>query len=614
MSAQIRNFAIIANVDHGKSTLADRFLELTGIVQAGAHEQQLLDKNPISRERGITIKLAPVRMTYQAKKIRNPKSETLNEHQNSNDIDLRFRNLNLDFSSTDFILNLIDTPGHVDFSYEVERTLACVEGAILLVDATQGVQAQTIAHLYKAIELGVTIIHVVNKVDLPHAKIDDTKSEIQDLLSCKSEDIFEISAKTGQGVEALLDAVVNLTPPPQENQNLANIKSESITNPLQALIFDSYYDNFRGVIAFVRVFGGELKKNDTLFLHANEMKFTTTQVGIFTPELQPKDYLSDGEIGYVVTGLKDIHLVRVGDTLLHHPTTPAMSGYRPSIPMVFSSMFPTDPDDYLALKSALEKLMLNDSAITYEAIYSKALGSGFRVGFLGLLHADVVGERLEREQNMSLVLTSPVVNFQISENEIKEPIASVLIVTPPQYLSAVIKLLENSRSTFGNMHNTSSHVHLSYLVPLAELMGGFFDKLKNTTSGYATLQWELKDYQTIDADRLTILINDEPVEEFSEYVVKERAYQRGTHLTSKLKELIPRQNFEVKIQAHFGGRIIASSRIAPYRKDVTEKLYGGDRTRKDKLLKQQKKGKKLMKSIGRVEVPKEVFLKLFSEQ
>lgn len=578
----IRNFAIIAHVDHGKSTLADRFLELTGLVDKDKHNEQLLDRNPISRERGITIKLAPVRMKYT-------------------------------YQGEEFILNLIDTPGHVDFSYEVERTLACVEGVILLVDSTQGIQAQTIAHTYKALEQDLVIIPAVNKIDMPNAQVEQTKKDVAQFLGIQEDTVFEISAKTGLGVEDLLHKAIETIPAP-------SIKEVSeATHDSRALIFDSYYDTYQGVIAFVRVFNGSIHPNSKLKLFATQTVFQAEEVGTFIPDLSQKETLESGEIGYVVTKLKDIHQVQVGDTLIQDKSNQEpIEGYKKVKPMVFSSLFPTDPDEYLDLKTALDKLMLNDSALQYEAIYSKALGSGFRVGFLGLLHADVVHQRLEREFDMSVVLTAPTVEYLELNNpsdkmKYQEPIVEVTVVTPQTYTGAVMRLCEESRGTFITMDNKSQTI-LVYELPLSELITYFFDRLKTVTSGYATLQWEFKEYRNVDVDRLELMLNLEVIEEFSEYVVHERAYQRGRELTDKLKELIPRQNFEVKIQARYKGKIIASSRIAPFRKDVTAKLYGGDRTRKDKLLKKQKAGKKKMKQIGSVEVPKDVFLKLFKRE
>lgn len=577
----IRNFAIIAHVDHGKSTLADRLLELTGVVEKNRHDEQLLDRNPISRERGITIKLAPVRMPYT-------------------------------LDGQDYILNLIDTPGHVDFSYEVERTLACVEGAILLVDATQGIQAQTIAHTYKALEQNLTLIPAINKIDMPHARSEETKEEMSKFLGVNADDIFEISAKTGQGVQELLEHAIRSIPEPRmHNQDIATLDS-------RALIFDSYYDTYRGVIAFVRVFDGSLKAGDKMHLCATNGDFEIEEVGYFNPDLKKMDALGAGDIGYVVTKLKDIHAVHVGDSMVAPKTAQPIEGYKEVNPMVFSSIFPTDPDDFGDVEMALEKLMLNDSALQYIPVSSKALGSGFRVGFLGLLHADVVRQRIEQEYDVSIVLTAPTVEYRQrefpngnkSKIEYEEPIAHVTIVTPQDYSGLIMQLCEDSRGTFVHMDN-SAHVVMEYDIPLAELMSHFFDRLKTLSSGYASLQWEFKEYRPVDVDQLVIMLNLEPVEEFSEYVVASRAYRRGRDLVDRLKDLIPRQQFDVKIQAHFQGKIIASSRVSAFRKDVTAKLYGGDRTRKDKLLKKQKAGKKKMKSIGSVEIPKDVFLKLF---
>jgi len=574
---QIRNFAIIAHIDHGKSTLADRLLEITGLVEKNKHEEQLLDRNPISRERGITIKLAPVVMSYKG-----------------------------------YILDLIDTPGHVDFSYEVERTLACVEGVILLVDATQGIQAQTIAHTYKALEQNLTIIPVMNKIDMPAADIEKTKREMVEFLGCQEDEIFQISAKTGLNVEDLLNTVIEKIPPPKINLE---------TEATKALIFDSYYDQYRGVIAFVRVVDGELRAGKKVKLFASNVFIDIVEVGIFNPELKKKETLRSGEIGYVVTNLKDIHQVAVGDTMLDiKDMSGPLPGYKKVKPMVFASMFTVDPDDYLQLKKSLEKLTLNDSALSYEGIYSQALGSGFKVGFLGLLHADVVRERLEREFDLQLVLTPPVVEYlpvPLEETEGRayrflEPITEVSVVAPQEYTGAIMRLCEDSRGEFVTMDN-KTQTYLVYKMPLSELITNFFDNLKTVSSGYASLDWHFSEYRMVDADKMQILLNGDPVEEFSEYVVSERAFTRGQEMTTKLKNIIPRQQYEVKIQAFFKGKVIASDRIAPFRKDVTAKLYGGDRTRKDKLLKKQKAGKKLMKNVGTVEIPKEAFFKLFKK-
>ncbi len=565
---KLRNFAIIAHVDHGKSTLADRFLELTETVK-GKHQEQLLDRNPISRERGITIKLAPVRMHYR-----------------------------------DFILDLIDTPGHVDFSYEVDRTLACVEGVILLVDATQGVQAQTIANAYKALEKNLIIIPAVNKIDLANAQIAKTKAELKAFLGIKADEIFELSAKTGQGIRELLEAVIAKVPPPTD-----------AGDEVRALIFDSYFDPHRGVIAFIRMFGRELGKGAKLQLAAQKVSFDVSEVGIFTPDLIPQARLSVGEIGYVVTNLKDIHKVQVGDTITakNSLVTP-LAGYKKIKSMVFASLFPTDTEDYLNLKKGLEKLYLNDSSLEFSPIYSKALGAGFRVGFLGLLHADVVRERLEREYKLNLVLTPPKVEYTKQNHEFLEPIVKLMIITPQEYMGSVMRLCEDYRGKFLTMDNNSpagEQISLIYEMPMSEMISDFFDRLKSISSGYASLDWEFLEYRSVKADELQILLNGDQVDEFSEIVVAERAQEKGGILVKRLREVIPRQQYEVRIQAKFKGKIVASEKISPFRKNVTGKLYGGDRTRKDKLLEKQKAGKKKMKMVSKVEIPKEAFLKLF---
>ncbi|MCS7093325.1 MAG: translation elongation factor 4 [Patescibacteria group bacterium] len=582
MNLPIRNFAIIAHVDHGKSTLADRFLEITGVVQAGQHEDQFLDRNPISRERGITIKLAPVRMKYQLDK--------------------------------EYILNLIDTPGHVDFSYEVDRTLACVEGVILLVDAFQGVQAQTIANAYKAIEKNLVIIPAINKIDLEKAQIKKTQAQLIDILGVSKDSIHYVSAKTGQAVKELLMSVIREIPPPAFADKL-------FSGSFQGLIFDSYYDPHRGVIIFVRVFLGQIKADQKAKLANLKTVFEIDEVGYFTPDLTRSDVLNPGEIGYLVTNLKDIHQVAVGDTVIGEKddSTLALAGYRKVKPMVFASIFPTDPVNFQSLKKALEKLSLNDAALNYQGIYSQALGAGFRVGFLGLLHADVVRERLEREFNLSIVLTPPKIDYQDTPNRgvKKEPWVKVTILTPELYLGRIMQLMQNYRSQFLTMDN-KNQIILSYEMPMSELISDFFDNLKTVSCGYASLDWEVIGYRKVKADELRILINGQPVAEFSEIVVEEKAYERANFLVNRLKDLIPRQQFEVRIQGDYRGKIIASAKIAPFRKNVLVKsgkvLGTGDISRKKKLLERQKEGKKRLKLIGRVEVPKEAFLKLFKKE
>lgn len=582
----IRNFAIIAHVDHGKSTLADRLLEMTGVVGIGKHEEQLLDRNPVSRERGITIKLAPVRMQY-------------GEH----------------------MLNLIDTPGHVDFSYEVDRTLACVDGVILLVDATQGIQAQTIANAYKALDKNLIIIPVINKIDMPGAEIEKTKKQIIDFLGVRADEIYEISAKTGVGVKAVLDSVIEKIPPPANDRfemNMKPVDGALSQQRLQVLIFDSYYDTYKGVIAFVRVFNGSLKRGMTVRMGHSQNNFIVSEVGIFKPDLTATDELRNGEIGYVATNLKDIHAIEIGDTMqLPRDDTPPLPGYKKVKPMVYASIFPTETNDYLNFKKALEKLYLTDSALDFSGIYSTALGAGFRVGFLGLLHADVVRERLEREYELSLVLTPPQVEFKIEDGKFYEPIVKIFIYTPENYTGAVMKVCEEHRAKFITMDNTNQ-IALTYEMPLAELITDFFDRLKSVTSGYASLDWELIRYEFADANKMELLLNNDPIEEFSEIVVTERATEKAQFLTKRLKELIPRQQYDVKIQAKYKGKIIASERISPFRKNVlihNSKVVGaGDVGRKNKLLEKQKEGKKQMKAVGKVEIPKDAFMKLFNKQ
>ncbi|OIP82483.1 hypothetical protein AUK04_04670, partial [Candidatus Roizmanbacteria bacterium CG2_30_33_16] len=582
----IRNFAIIAHIDHGKSTLADRLLELTGMVKVGEHNEQMLDRNPISRERGITIKLAPVRMIYKNSKYeaRNPKQFKNLNFENSNlfrNSDLEIRNLSN--SELDYILNLIDTPGHVDFSYEVDRTLACVEGVILLVDATQGIQAQTIANAYKAIDKNLVIIPVINKIDMANAQIEQTRQQLIDFLGVTKEEILLVSAKTGEGVEEVLRNVIGRIPAPNkttifndpfdkaQGKQLSTKTLKNITDknePLKALIFDSYYDPHRGVIAFLRVFSGSVKRGMKVRLCQSQKTVDILEAGIFTPDLLAKDSLNDGEIGYIATNLKNIHQIDVGDTVVNEKSNdPPLPGYKKTKPMVFASVFTTDTADYLNLKKALEKLYLNDSSLQFNSIYSKALGAGFRVGFLGLLHADVVRERLEREHNLSLVLTPPQVEYEKNGLTFLEPIVKIFLITPNQYTGAVMQLCENYRAQFITMDN-KNQITLTYEMPLSEMITDFYDSLKSVSSGYASLDWEILKFVPVKADKLMLLLNNEPIEEFSEIVVQERAYEKASQLVKKMREIIPRQQYEIKIQAQYKGKIIASERISPFRKDV----------------------------------------------
>lgn len=587
MQSSIRNFAIIAHVDHGKSTLADRLMEMTGTIDKNRHEEQMLDRNPISRERGITIKLAPVRMEYE---ITNIKS-TLNVSR--------------------YTLNLIDTPGHVDFSYEVDRTLACVEGAVLLVDATQGIQAQTISNIYKAIEKNLVIIPVINKIDMPNAEVEKTVAALSDFLGIAPEEVIRISAKTGQNVDQILSAIIEKIPPPPALRD--SVKSDGL---LKALIFDSYFDTHKGVIAFVRIFEGQARRGMKMKLAVGNRIFETTEVGIFTPDLIPQEVLKVGEIGYIVTNLKDIRDVRVGDSIIDQGKSVGVPGYKKVNPVVFASLFPTDNGDYENLMKALEKIYLTDSSLEFAPIYSQALGAGFRVGFLGLLHADVIRERLEREYNLSLVLTPPQVDYKIEGDVINEPIVKVMIITPQEYLGGIMQLCEDHRANFLHMDN-KNQVTIEYEMPLVEMISDFFDSLKSVSSGYASFDWELIRYDVVDASRLSLLLNGDEIEEFSQIVIAEKAQYIAMDLTKKMKDLIPRQQYEVRIQAQYKGRIIASERLSPFRKDVLTKggktVGGGDVSRKHKVLEKQKEGKKKMKMVGKVEVPKEVFMKLFKK-
>ncbi len=575
---QIRNFAIIAHIDHGKSTLSDRLLQMTHTVDLKVGQEQYLDRNPISRERGITIKLAPVRMHYV-------------------------------LDGVPYILNLIDTPGHVDFTYEVDRTLACVEGALLLVDATQGIQAQTIANAYKAIDKNLVIVPVVNKIDMPNAQVDKTKLDIMNFLGCSEADIHCVSAKTGEGVEALLHDLIKKIPGPRV------VESETP----RALVFDSYYDSHLGVVAFVRMFEGRVDEKQTYRLCISGATFQSPDVGYFQPDLTRTGSITYGEIGYIATNLKDIHDVTVGDTIvLAKSESTALAGYKKIQPMVYASMFPTDTGDYLNFKKALEKLTLNDAALEYQSIYSTALGAGFRIGFLGILHADVIRERLEKEFDLSIVLTPPQVDYLFeSEGHYQEPIVRVMIIAPSEYVGSIMDLCEQYRAKFQTMDN-KHQVNMTYHMPLSEMISGFFDSLKSVTSGYASLDWELIGHERVKADKLYLLINGDPVEEFSEIVVADRAQARAMHLCHRLHGLIPRQQYEIKIQGQYKGKIIASERVAPYRKDVlikNSKVVGaGDVGRKRKLLEKQKEGKKKMKMVGKVEIPKEAFQKMFSER
>ena len=587
----IRNFSIIAHIDHGKSTLADRILQLTHTVAEREMREQVLDRMDIERERGITIKAQAVRVYYRA------------------------------LDGREYQFNLIDTPGHVDFSYEVSRSLAACEGAILVVDASQGIEAQTLANTYLALENDLEIIPVLNKIDLPGAEPELRAEEIVALIGCDINDILHISAKTGQGVTEVMEAVVRRVPPPSGNTE----------GPARALIFDSFYDQYRGVVAFVRVVDGTFKRNDVIRTFATQRKSEVEEVGIFSPDMLKTDLLSAGEVGYIITGVKEVAHLRVGDTLTHsdHPAREPLPGYREAVPMVFCGLFPIEGDDYPELKEALEKLTLNDASLHWEPETSRALGFGFRCGFLGLLHMEIVRERLEREFGLELLATTPNVKYEVElvtgavvgvSNpvdfpdagliaEVREPYISASVLTPSEYVGSVMELCQEKRGTFRDMEYLSAdRVRLVYDLPLAEIVLDFFDLLKTRTKGYASLDYEMKDFEPGDMVRLDILIAGEPVDALSLIVHKDKAYPVGRALVERLRKQIPRQMYEVAIQAAVGSRIVARETVRALRKDVLAKCYGGDITRKRKLLEKQKAGKKRMKTVGSVEIPQEAFL------
>jgi GTP-binding protein LepA len=589
--ARIRNFSIIAHIDHGKSTLADRFLQRTGAVADRDMRAQLLDTMDLERERGITIKANAVRLDYQAE------------------------------DGNDYILNLIDTPGHVDFSYEVSRSLAACEGALLVVDASQGVEAQTLANAYLAIESGLEIIPVVNKIDLPAAEPDRVAAELAAVIGGSPDEVLRVSAKMGTGVEMLLEAIVSRLPAPTGEPS----------GPLRALVFDSHYDTYRGVVCHVRVVDGRLGTGERVRYMATGQQANAEEIGIRTPAHRPLAELTVGEVGYVISGVKEIDLIRVGDTvtLAADPSPDPLEGYREPKPMVFSGLFPTDGDDFVRLRDALDKLRLNDSSLTFEPETSRALGFGFRCGFLGLLHMEIVRERLEREYDLDLVATAPSVEYRATtaggiENVVRspqdlpdasvleaiaEPWVKVMIITPTEYVGTVMELVQAKRGRMGDMTYLSpERVELHYRLPLAEIVFDFFDQLKSRTRGYASLDYEPDDYAVSDLVRVEILLNGVPVDAFSSIVHRDRSFRYGKAMVERLRGLIPRQLFDVPVQAAVGSRIIARETIKALRKDVTAKCYGGDITRKRKLLNQQKEGKRRMKMVGLVEVPQEAFI------
>ena len=591
--AIIRNFCIIAHIDHGKSTLADRMLQATGVVAPRDMKAQYLDRMDIERERGITIKSQAVRMPW-------------------------------DVDGTSYALNMIDTPGHVDFTYEVSRSLAACEGALLLVDAAQGIEAQTLANLYLAMENDLTIIPVLNKIDLPAAQPDKYAEELANLIGCEPDEVLRVSGKTGEGVEALLDRIVEAIPAPQGDASA----------PARAMIFDSVYDSYRGVVTYVRVVDGSLQPRQKIKMMSTGAEHDLLEIGVISPEPVPSKGLGVGEVGYLITGVKDVRQSRVGDTVTSaaKPAQESLGGYEDPKPMVFSGLFPIDGSDYPALRDALDKLKLNDAALIYEPETSAALGFGFRCGFLGLLHLEIVRERLEREFNLDLISTAPNVIYDVVDEAgnakrvtnpsefpegkvatIREPMVACTIIAPSEYIGAIMELCQSRRGQMGGMDYLSKdRVEMRYRLPLAEIVFDFFDQLKSRTRGYASLDWKFDGEEEADLVKVDILLQGEKVDAFSAITHRDKAYSYGLMMTSKLRELIPRQQFEVPIQAAIGSRIIARENIRAMRKDVLSKCYGGDISRKRKLLEKQKEGKKRMKMVGRVEVPQEAFIAALS--
>lgn len=584
-----RNFSIIAHIDHGKSTIADRLLEMTGTVTQREMVDQLLDSMDLEREKGITIKAQAVTLNYKAKD-----GET-------------------------YELNLIDTPGHVDFIYEVSRSLAACDGALLVVDAAQGIEAQTLANVYLALENNLEILPVINKIDLPSADPDKVKLEIEDVIGLPADDAVLVSGKTGFGIEDLLEAIIKFIPAPKGK----------VDNPLKALIFDSHYDDFRGVITYIRIIEGKISKGDKIKIMSTDKEFDVLEVGVFSPKMKEVKELSAGSVGYIITGIKSIKDTQVGDTITHvkNPTSTALEGYRPALSMVFAGVYPVSTDDYEDLREALEKLQLNDASLSYTPETSLALGFGFRCGFLGLLHMEIVVERLRREFNIDLISTAPSVQYHVTPEQgemtvidnpaefpegkkyIEEPYVKGTIIVPKDFVGNVMELCQEKRGTFINMNYLDdTRTMISYDLPLAEIVIDFYDKLKSRTKGYASFEYEMIGYKESDLVKVDILVSGNPVDAFSFIDHKDNAYYRGRAIVEKLKEVIPRQQFEIPLQAALGTKIIARETIKALRKNVLAKCYGGDITRKKKLLEKQKEGKKRMKAIGNVEIPQEAFL------
>lgn len=592
----IRNFSIIAHIDHGKSTLADRLLEITGAVSKREMKDQILDNMDLERERGITIKLNAVKLNYK-------------------------------YKGEDYVINLIDTPGHVDFSYEVSRSLAACEGAILVVDAAQGIEAQTLANLYLAMEQDLTIIPVINKIDLPNADIPRVKKELIEVLGFNENDIILCSAKTGKGVQDILDAVIEKIPGPKIN----------VDKPTRALIFDSYFDPYRGVVLLVKLEDGKIKIGDTIKMMATNSTFEVVELGVHTPKEEKYNELKSGEVGYVAASIKDISTVSVGDTItvVGREATEPIKGYKKMKPMVFSGIFPTEPNRYEELKEALIKLKLNDAALSFEPETSEALGFGFRIGFLGLLHMDVIITRIEREFNIGIIATSPSVVYEVTLtdgtienvdapskmpektkiNYIKEPYIYTNIIAPSEYIGAIMELCQNKRGIYKSVdYIDATRIDVHYEIPLSEIVYDFYDRLKSTTKGYASFDYELCGYKESSLVKMDILLNGEIVDALSIIIHKDFAYQKGRAIVKKLRELIPRQIFQIPIQASIGSKVIARENISALKKNVLAKCYGGDVSRKRKLLEKQKEGKKRMKMVGTVEVPQEAFLAVLGDE
>lgn len=592
MTDHIRNFCIIAHVDHGKSTLADRLLQLTGAISERDMTEQVLDSMDLEREKGVTIKASAVRMYYTAH----------GDNQR-------------------YEINLIDTPGHVDFGYEVSRALKACEGAVLVVDATQGIEAQTLANLYQALDADLTIIPVINKIDLPSARPDEVAEDVGALLGVDPLEVIQVSAKEGVNVGQILEAIVTRVPPPKDADEA----------PLRALIFDSHYDPYKGVIAYVRVIEGSLKSTDILRMFATKVDMRPVEIGIFAPGMKPVQSLGSGEVGYIATGFKTVHECRVGDTITSaaHPASEPLPGYRHPKPMVFAGIYPVEADDYSDLREALDKLQLNDASLTFQPETSQALGFGFRAGFLGLFHMEIIQERIEREYDLDVLFTAPSVEYEVvlydetvipvdspaelpdesTVAEVREPWMTIEIITPTDYYGPIMDLVTKRRGIFKQQEYPAPHrVQLDYEIPLSEIIVDFFDDLKSRTKGYASLDYQFLEYRPDELQKLEILVNGEPVDALASIVHKKDAFHKGQRLITKLKELIPRQLFDVAIQAAAGGRVISRANVKATRKDVLAKCYGGDITRKKKLLEKQKKGKKRLKMVGNVEIPQDAFM------